>query len=82
MYNEFRGYAKMKKILLVEDEPKIAKAIERGLKNEGFDVEVANDGGDGLYLALNFEFDCMILDRMLPEVEGVEICKKVRSAGI
>ena len=70
------------RILLIEDEPKIAGAIKRGLSNEGHIVEVYNDGDAGLAAALADEYDVMILDRMLPEVEGVEICRQIRKAKI
>jgi len=71
------------KILIVEDEPKIANALARGLKQEKYTVEVYNDGETGLGAALGDEnFDLMILDRMLPHVEGLEITRQVRDAGI
>jgi len=67
----------MKKILLVEDEIKIANAIKRGLKYEGFEVSIAPDGEEGLELGKTLDFDCIILDRMLPLKEGVEVCKEL-----
>ena len=70
------------KILLVEDEPKIATAISRGLKQEKFVVETHQDGSSGLGAALGDEYDLIILDRMLPGVEGVEICRQIRAAKI
>ena len=71
------------KILLVEDETKIAGAIARGLKQEKFVVETHGDGESGLGAALGDDnFDLMIFDRMLPGVEGLEICRQVRAAGI
>jgi DNA-binding response OmpR family regulator len=71
------------KILLVEDEQKIANAIVRGLKQEKFAVDVCYDGAMGLGSALGDQtYDLMIFDRMLPEIEGLEIVKKVRGAGI
>jgi DNA-binding response OmpR family regulator len=71
------------KILLIEDEPKIANAIARGLKQEKFVVEVYEDGEAGLGAALaDTNYDLMIFDRMLPGVEGLEICRQVRKAGI
>ena len=72
----------MKKILLVEDEIKIANAIKRGLKYEGFEVSIAPDGEEGLELAKTLDFDCIILDRMLPLKEGVEVCKELRKSNI
>ena len=70
------------RILLIEDEPKIAGAIKRGLLNEGHIAEIHNDGDTGLAAALTDEYDVIILDRMLPNVEGVEICRQVRSAKV
>jgi DNA-binding response OmpR family regulator len=69
------------KILLVEDEIKIANAIAHGLRAERFVVEVANDGQAGLSYALGDEYDLIILDRMLPEVDGLTICKELRGKG-
>ncbi|MCL2869647.1 response regulator transcription factor [Candidatus Saccharibacteria bacterium] len=70
------------KVLLVEDEPKIAGAIARGLKQERFVVETHDNGDDGLAAALGDEYDVIILDRMLPGLEGVKITKQLRAAGI
>ena len=72
----------MKKILIVEDEKKIAFAIERGLKNEGFEVQLVENGKDAVFYATKSEYDCIILDRMLPFIEGVEVCKEIRKANI
>lgn len=72
----------MKKILLVEDELKIANAVARGLKYEGFEVSIASDGEEALILGKNEEFDCIVLDRMLPLKEGVEVCKELRESNI
>ena len=72
----------MKKILLVEDEIKIANAIKRGLKYEGFEVSIATDGEEGLELGKTLDFDCIILDRMIPLKEGVEVCKELRKSNI
>jgi DNA-binding response OmpR family regulator len=72
----------MTKILIIEDEPKIAGAIARGLKSEKFIAEVYEDGETGLAAALGDEYDVMIFDRMLPGVEGTEITRRLRAAGI
>ena len=72
----------MKKILLVEDESKIANAVARGLKYEGFEVSIASDGEEALILGKDEEFDCIVLDRMLPLKEGVEVCKELRESNI
>ena len=72
----------MTKILLVEDEGKIANAVARGLKYEDFDVTIASDGEEALVLGKDEDFDCIILDRMLPLKEGVEVCKELRESNI
>lgn len=68
----------MKKILLVEDEAHVVSFIKKGLSEEGFEVSVAFDGKTGLQLALENNFDIIILDIMLPEMNGLEVCKNIR----
>lgn len=69
------------RILVVEDEHKIANAIKKGLEQEHYAVDVEYDGDSGLGAALNETYDVMIIDRMLPgAVEGMEICRQVRQA--
>jgi len=68
----------MSKILIVEDEESIADLEKDYLELSGFQVEVENTGDIGLKRALNEDFDLLILDLMLPNVDGFEICKKVR----
>ena len=68
----------MSKILIIEDEAAIAELEKDYLELSGFEVEVANDGKTGLQKALNEEFDLVILDLMLPGVDGFEICRQVR----
>lgn len=70
------------KLLIVEDEVKIANSIKEGLEQENYAVDVSYDGTEGLDFALTEEYDLMILDRMLPDIEGVEIIKHVRNAQI
>ncbi len=65
-------------ILLVEDEHKIANAIKQGFRQETYVCEVCYDGESGLAAALGSEYDVIILDRMLPGMDGVEICKQIR----
>ena len=69
----------MSKILIVEDEESIADLEKDYLELSGFEVEVANDGQTGLEKALSGDFDLVILDLMLPGVDGFEICRKVRA---
>ena len=68
----------MSKILIIEDEEAIADLEKDYLELSGFKVQVANDGTTGLKLALSDDFNLVILDLMLPGVDGFEICRKVR----
>ena len=68
------------KILVVEDEVPIARFLERGLIYEGYRVDVAHDGRTGLTLARDNPPDLVILDWMLPELDGLEVCKRLRTA--
>jgi two-component system, OmpR family, response regulator len=69
------------RVLLVEDDPRIVSFLQRGLQAEGYSVEVARDGRKGLDLARREEFALIILDRMLPEIEGLEVCARLREEG-
>lgn len=68
----------MSRILIIEDESAIAELERDYLELSGFQVQVANDGQTGLNQALNEEYDLIILDLMLPNVDGFEICRRVR----
>ena len=68
----------MSKILIIEDEEVIADLEKDYLELSGFDVEITNNGKDGLEKAMNGDFSLIILDLMLPEIDGFEVCKKVR----
>ncbi|QQS18615.1 response regulator transcription factor [Candidatus Saccharibacteria bacterium] len=71
------------RLLLVEDEPKIARAIKMGLEQERSTVEVYHDGPSGLAAALGDDYDAIILDRMLPGgMDGLEICEKIRENSV
>ena len=72
----------MKKVLLVEDDPDIVNLLEIHLKDMECEVDMANDGESGLQKALDNAYDLMILDLMLPKVEGMEICRRVRAKEI
>src|SRR5687768_8549341 len=69
------------KLLLVEDDGKIAAAVKRGLEADGFAVEVAADGDEGLWLATEGAFDLVVLDILLPRRNGFRICADLRRAG-
>ncbi|GIO08307.1 DNA-binding response regulator [Brevibacillus reuszeri] len=69
----------MKKILLIEDEKNMARFIELELRHEAFHIMVAYDGKTGLDLALKEEWDVILLDLMLPGVDGLEVCRNIRA---
>ena len=68
----------MSKILIVEDERKIARFLELELIHEGYEVDTAGDGRTGLEKALSWKPDLMILDLMLPALSGIEVCRRLR----
>ena len=68
----------MSRILIVEDERKIARFLELELQHEGYEVETAGDGRTGLDKALTWKPDLLILDLMLPELSGIEVCRRLR----
>ena len=68
-----------KRILIVEDEYDISEILKYNVERQGYEAEVANDGEKGLALALSGTFDLILLDVMLPKVDGFEICRRVRS---
>lgn len=70
------------RLLLVEDDHKIASYVKRGLEEEGYAVDVAYTGRDGLDWALASPYDLLILDVMLPELDGFSVCRQVRQQGI
>ena len=70
------------RILVVEDELKIARAIKRGLENEGYAVEAVHDGDDAVFWATEQEFDAIVLDVMLPGRDGFAVCRELRAASV
>jgi len=70
------------RLLVVEDEPRVSGALREGLTAEGYSVTVASTGEDGFFLASTRPFDVIILDRMLPGRDGVEILKGLRQGGL
>jgi len=68
----------MKKILLIEDETNVVNLLKRGLEEEGYEISVAMDGLSGYEMAGGHIFDLMIIDIMLPGMNGIEICRKLR----
>jgi two-component system OmpR family response regulator len=70
------------KVLLVEDDAETSAYVARGLKEQGHGVEVAADGRDGLFLAIDQSFDVVIMDRMLPGMDGLNLVKSLRAGGV
>jgi heavy metal response regulator len=70
------------RILVVEDEKKIADFIRRGLKEEGYAVDMAHDGEEGLFLAKTNDYDLVLLDLMLPKLDGLTLCRKLKGAKV
>ncbi|MBI4750344.1 MAG: response regulator transcription factor [Acidobacteria bacterium] len=70
------------RVLVIEDEVKMASLVERGLKEEGMAVDVVHDGEDGFIQALQFPYDVIILDLMLPSMGGLEVCRRLRESQV
>ena len=70
------------KVLLVEDESKVANFISRGLQEEGYTVDMAPDGKKGLQYINETVYDIVLLDLMIPEIDGLELLKRMRANGI
>ena len=66
------------RVLLVEDEPHLAETVRRGLTGQGFVVDVADNGVDGLWLATEHDFDVIVLDIMLPQLNGYKVLEQLR----
>jgi len=73
------GETMTKRLLIVEDEKTISRFIELELRHEQFDVALAFDGREGLNKAINESFDCILLDVMLPKLNGIEVCRRIRA---
>jgi DNA-binding response OmpR family regulator len=70
------------RILVIEDEHRIGTSIKKGLEMEKYAVDLAFDGRDGYDLALTEDYDCIILDLMLPGMDGISVCRKLREENI
>jgi two-component system OmpR family response regulator len=70
------------RVLLVEDQPKMAGLIQKGLRNEGMAADVAERGEDALWMAGATEYDALILDVLLPGIDGFEVCRQLRADGV
>ena len=71
-----------RRILVVEDDAETAEYILKGLREAGFTAEHVADGRDGLYMASSSEFDAIVMDRMIPGMDGLSVTKAVRAAGV
>jgi DNA-binding response OmpR family regulator len=69
------------RVLVVEDEVRLAEALQVGLQAEGFSADVAHDGEQGLHLAVERDYDAVVLDVMLPKLNGYRVCQRLRAAG-
>jgi two-component system, OmpR family, response regulator len=70
------------RILIVEDEMKLAALLRRGLTEEAHAADVAGTGEDALWMARSTEYDAIVLDLMLPGVDGIEVCRRLRADGV
>ena len=76
------GHTGTVRVLVVEDERRLASAVRRGLTAEGFVVDLAHDGVDGLHLAREGEYDAVVLDLMLPGLSGYQVCERLRAGDL
>jgi two-component system, OmpR family, response regulator len=70
------------RVLLIEDEPKMARLLRAGLREEGLFADVVGNGADGVWAAEESEYDALVLDVMLPDISGFEVCRRLRSADV
>lgn len=71
-----------RKILIVEDEPNMSRGLKDNLEFEGYEVDIADNGASGLKLILSNSYALIVMDVMMPEMSGLDVCKKVREAGV
>jgi two-component system, OmpR family, response regulator len=69
------------RVLVVEDEPKMAALLRRGLERAGYAVDVVGTGDDALWMAGEWDYDCIVLDVGIPAPDGFEVCRKLREGG-
>ena len=70
------------RVLIVEDELRMASLIRRGLVNEGLAADLTGKGAEALWLAQAHPYDAVVLDVMLPDLDGFEVCRRLRRAGV
>ena len=68
------------RVLVIEDSAKMASLLRRGLTEEGYAVDIAATGVDGVWLAIEEPFDAIVLDVVLPDIDGFEVCRRLRGA--
>ncbi len=78
---EYRIWDRTMRILVVDDDPEIVSFVKRGLIYDGYDVDTAGDGSEALAKALEVEPDLVILDIMMPGIDGIEVSRRLRQAG-
>jgi two-component system OmpR family response regulator len=69
------------RLLVVEDEARLALLLKRGLEEQGYVVDVTGDGAEALWLATEADYDTVVLDVMLPSLDGLEVTRRLRSGG-
>ena len=69
------------RVLLVEDEPRAAQMLSKGLREQAYAVDVARDGEQALYQAAITDYDAIVLDVMMPGIDGFEVCRELRRSG-
>jgi two-component system, OmpR family, response regulator len=70
------------RVLIVEDEAKLARILRRGLRQEGIAADVADTGEDALWMGTATDYDAIVLDLMLPGIDGLEVCERLRAEGV
>jgi two-component system OmpR family response regulator len=70
------------RVLLIEDEPKMARLLRVGLREEGLFADVVGNGADGVWAAQESDYDAILLDVMLPDISGFDVCRRLRSANV
>jgi two-component system OmpR family response regulator len=70
------------RVLVVEDELRMARLLKRGLEEEGNVVDIESNGIAGIFMATEHEYSAIVLDVMLPDIDGFEVCRRLRSSGV
>lgn len=70
------------RVLIIEDEKRLSDSLKKGLSESGFAIDQAFDGEEGLFLATTENYDCILLDIMLPKIDGIKVCQTARQKGV